>query len=102
MTLAHFLEIVFAAPMVDAFWSSGTLFQIFAMLLVAKAGYPGTGGWISFEFTDLVVLTHSFSLNKRQPNGSIFCFDFHTVTAVIEATASFRLWRLAFFSTSLE
>ena len=96
MTLAHFLEIVFAAPMVDAFWSSGTLFQIFAMLLVARAGYPGTGGRISLEFTDLVVLKLSFSLNKRQPSGSMVCFDFHTVTAIIEATASLRLLRLAF------
>ena len=47
MFFAHFLEILFAVPIVDAFLRSGTLFHIFAIILVAKLGYPGTGVRIS-------------------------------------------------------
>ena len=54
MFLAHFLEMNLAALIVDAFCRPGTSFQILAILLVASIGYPGTGGRISVEKSDLV------------------------------------------------
>ena len=92
MFLAHFLEIHLAALIVDAFCRPGTSFQILAMILVAKLGYPGTGGRISLEDWDLnfISVVTSFSLKRQRPRGSMDCLDFQTVKAVMEATASFR------------
>ena len=58
------------------------------------------GGRISLEFVNLVVLAHVFFLKRQHPSGSIVCLDFQTVTAVTEATASFRHFKLAFLRTS--
>ena len=102
MRFAHFCETVLAAPKVVAFWSSWTAFQIFTIEFVARQGYPGTGGRTSPKVTDLVDLTLCLSLKRLQPRGFIDCFDFQIVTAVIDATASFRHFKWAFWSTSSE
>ena len=93
--MAHLREIRFAAPMVEALRSSGISFHILAIMFVANMGKPGTGGQILFEASDLVVLKVDFSLNKSWPRGFISCQHFQTVTAVTEATASFRHFRLS-------
>ena len=95
MSCAHFREMVLAAPSVVALWSSGTLFHIFAIIFDAKEGNPGTGGRISFENWDLVDLILGLSWKRYFPSGFMVIFDFQTVSAVIEATASFRHLRFA-------
>ena len=70
------------------------------MQLEANIGYPGTGNWTLLEDTDLVILRLGFSRNKHLPRGFMDCLDFHTVTAVIEATASFRHFRFALCNTT--
>ena len=46
------------------------------------------------ELVDLVDLRLGLSWKRHCPSGFMDCLDFHTVTAVIEATASFRHFRL--------
>ena len=53
---AHFLEIHFAAPRVEALCSSCRLFQTLAMGFEANNGYPGKGGGICSEMVDLLDL----------------------------------------------
>ena len=62
---AHLQAALSAAAKVDALRSSGTSFQILAILLVASIGYPGTGGRISVEKSDLVVLDLFGSLKRH-------------------------------------
>ena len=62
---AHLQAALSAAAKVDALRSSGTSFQICAILLVASIGYPGTGGRISVEKSDLVVLDLFGSLKRH-------------------------------------
>ena len=100
--LAHFFEMALAAPRVVAFFKSGTLFQTLAMILEASMGYPGTGSGISQGVVDLVCLKLVLSRNRHCQRGSIICFDFQTVVAIVEATNSFRHLRLALCKTSSE
>ena len=96
ISFAHFLARDLATPTVDASWSPGTAFQIITMILVDRVRQPGTGKPISLDGTDLVHCKLGFSRKRLCPRGSMNVFDFHTVTAVILATASFKHLRPAF------
>ena len=59
---AHLQAALSAAAKVDALRSSGTSFQILAILLVASIGYPGTGGRISVEKSDCTKVGSRFDI----------------------------------------
>ena len=48
------------------------------------------------EAVNLVTLALGFSLKSLTPSGSMVFLDFHTITPMIEATASFKQRRPAF------
>ena len=54
------------------------------------------------EDADLVVLRLVVSLKRHLPSGFMECLAFHTVHAIMEATASFRHLRLALRRTTSE
>ena len=56
IVLAHFLAIAFASPRVDADWRPGTVFHTSANWFEESLGYPGTGGRIFIETSDLKTL----------------------------------------------
>ena len=49
-----------------------------------------------FEAVNLVILALGFLLKSLTPSGFMVFLDFHTITAMIEATASFKQRRPAF------
>ena len=57
---------------------------------------------ILFEYIDLVLIRFGLFLKRRQPSRFINFLAFHTVTAIIDATASLRHFRLALARTSSE
>ena len=70
----HFLASVLATPNVDASWRPETAFQILAMMLVDRVGYPGTGRQIP---QTLYTVSWVF-LREALPKGiHEFLFDFH-------------------------
>ena len=57
---------------------------------------------MSSVFSDRVDLKDCLSWNRQCPRGFMACFDFQTVTATMDATASFRHLRFAFCSMTSE
>ena len=94
---AHFLDTIFAAPRVFTLWSSVAWFHPFAIRLVAKVLFPGTGWVALFRFEDLIGLRDDFGGKRHLPRGFIDFFAFHTINTADEATISFRLRRPHFW-----
>ena len=82
--------------------SSEEEFQALAIRLAARVLFPGTG-WIAFtQLMDRVGLMMDLLGKRILPRGSLALFDFHTISAVCEATISFSVRRPAFSNTDFE